>query len=263
MANQQHDSKTLSAERFGQFAQGYVESQTHAKGKELERLVEIVQPQPDWVMLDVATGGGHTALKFAPLVAEVVASDIAPNMLAKAQAFVTGQGQQNVRFEMADAENLPFQERMFDLVTCRIAPHHFPDVGEFVREAYRALKDDGILLVQDQVSPENDKATADAMNAFEKLRDPSHNRALTVAEWQEKFEAAGFVVIHTEQMVKRHNLLHWAKLQDCTAEVIEELHRQLQEASPQLKEWTLPEQLGTDEVTFVNRHLIIAGRKTG
>ena len=65
--------KAQAQERFGKFAQGYVESKGHASGDDLDRLIELVQPQPDWLMLDVATGGGHTALKFAPLVKKVVA----------------------------------------------------------------------------------------------------------------------------------------------------------------------------------------------
>lgn len=64
----QKDSKALSEERYTQYAEGYVTSQTHAKGSDLDRLIAIAEPQSDWVALDVATGGGHTALKFAPHV---------------------------------------------------------------------------------------------------------------------------------------------------------------------------------------------------
>jgi ubiquinone/menaquinone biosynthesis C-methylase UbiE len=60
--------KAQAQQRFGQFAQGYVESKSHAKGEDLDRMLELAQPQPDWLALDVATGGGHTALKFAPSV---------------------------------------------------------------------------------------------------------------------------------------------------------------------------------------------------
>ena len=74
------DSKKLSEERYTQYAEGYVTSQTHAKGADLERLVAIAQPQPDWTVLDVATGGGHTALRFARHVAQVTASDLTERM---------------------------------------------------------------------------------------------------------------------------------------------------------------------------------------
>ena len=76
------EAKSRSQERFGQFAERYVTSQSHAKGSDLDRLFEIANPQADWLVLDVATGGGHTALKFAPHVQSVIASDLTFKMLA-------------------------------------------------------------------------------------------------------------------------------------------------------------------------------------
>ena len=121
------DSKSLSQARYTRFADGYVTSETHAKGSDLDRLIAIAQPAPHWNVLDIATGGGHTALKFAPFVAHVVASDLTPRMLASARRhIVADNGVTNVSFQEADAEALPFEPDRFDLVTCRIAPHHFP-----------------------------------------------------------------------------------------------------------------------------------------
>ncbi|MBK9746161.1 MAG: methyltransferase domain-containing protein [Chloroflexi bacterium] len=94
-------------QRFSQYAHGYVTSETHSQGHDLDRLIELAQPQPDWVVLDVATGGGHTALKFAPHVAKVIASDFAPPMLAEAKAFIESKGATNVEFADVDAENIP------------------------------------------------------------------------------------------------------------------------------------------------------------
>ena len=90
------DKKSLSQARYNQFAQGYVTSQTHAKGTELERLVAVTNPQPDWIALDVATGGGHTALKFASYVSHVTATDLTPKMLDAARTFITEQGISNL-----------------------------------------------------------------------------------------------------------------------------------------------------------------------
>jgi ubiquinone/menaquinone biosynthesis C-methylase UbiE len=255
------DTKTQSQERFNQYAQGYVTSQTHAKGDELERLVAIANPQPDWVALDIATGGGHTARTFAPHVAHVTASDITPNMLEAARGFITGQGIANVDFQLADAEQLPFEDSRFDLVTCRIAPHHFPDAPRFVREAARVLQPGGLLLVQDQVAPEDHVAKC-YTNTFEQLRDPSHNRVFTHAEWVGMFQEAGLTVEHTEQLVKRHDLLHWAEMQGCTPFDIEQLQVLLQVAPPLAAGWLQAEGAGTPGASFANHHLIIAGRKS-
>ncbi len=255
------DSKKLSRERYSQFAAGYVTSQGHAKGSELDRLVAIAQPQSDWRVLDIATGGGHTALKFAPHVAHVIASDLTPKMLEKAAAFIADQGVTNVDFKEADAENLPFDAAQFDLVTCRIAPHHFPNAQQFVHESTRVLKPGGLLLVQDHVLAEDESAAAYA-DHFEKLRDPSHHQAFTEAQWRAMFAAAGLVVEHTEQLIKRHNFLDWAQRQGNSPELIAQLEGLLRNAPPLAQEWLLAEQIGTPDASFVNHHIIIAGRKT-
>jgi ubiquinone/menaquinone biosynthesis C-methylase UbiE len=254
------DSKALSREQYTKHAQGYVTSKAHAKAAELARLVELARPQPDWVVLDVATGGGHTALAFAPHVARVLATDLTPKMLETAEAHITGQGATNVEFKLADAEDLPFDDGAFDLVTCRIAPHHFPDCARFVREGTRVLRVGGLLLVQDHVLP-NDEEAARAVDDFERLRDPSHNRAFGEGEWRSMFEDAGLDVERTEQIVKRHAFIPWAERQGCTAETVSQLIAMMQQAPSLTREWMDPQDWNTHEATFVNHHILIAGRK--
>lgn len=134
------DLKALNRAQFGTHAEAYVESPDHAGSESLDRLLETVAPQPHWQMLDVATGGGHTALAFAPHVARVVASDLTPAMVQAAARHAAARGITNVVFQVADAEALPFPDASFDLVTCRVAPHHFPNVARFVREAARVVR---------------------------------------------------------------------------------------------------------------------------
>ena len=133
------DPRPLVRRQFGAHAQNYVTSPDHAKSDSLDRLVAVLQPQPHWRVLDVATGGGHTALALAPHVREVVATDLTTEMLAAAERHIVGQGVANVSFREADATALPFGDAEFDLVTCRIAPHHFPDCAAFVREKLRGI----------------------------------------------------------------------------------------------------------------------------
>lgn len=254
------DVKSHSRDRFNQYAQSYVNSPSHQNIPELDRLFEIAAPQPDWLVLDVATGAGHTALRFAPHVRRVIASDIAQNMLDTAAAYITENGVTNVEFQLADAENLPFPDGMFDLVTCRIAPHHFPDAATFVRECARVLRSDGVLLVQDQVSSD-DRAIDAAANDFERLRDPSHYHAYGFEEWLNMFTDAGFTVVYTEQWVKRHRLVYWAEQQGCTPDVIAELQRRLATVDDTMAAWMLPEGINTPDASFVNRHLVIKGIK--
>ena len=260
MANNE-DAKFLSQQRFSKFSQSYVTSPPHAKGPELDRLVEIAQPQPDWRMLDIATGGGHTALKFAPFVKQVIATDITPKMLDAAQTFITSQGIENVVYEYADAEDLPFEAKQFDLITCRIAPHHFPDCPRFVREAARVLKSGGKLLVQDHVSPE-DEQSARYVDAFQKLRDPSHSRTYSESEWVGMFREADLEVIHTEQIIKRHEFLPWVERQRCAPDVIQRLVSMIKEAPSGVVEWMQPQGFGTPGAVFTDHHIIIAGHRS-
>lgn len=255
------DTKALSQERYARFAEGYISSQTHAAGSDLDRLLAIAQPQPFWRALDIATGGGHTALKFAPYVQNVVASDLTPRMLMKARAFIVAERDAtNVCFRAADAEALPFAAGQFDLVTCRIAPHHFPDVPRFLRECARVLRPSGCMLLQDHVLPA-DTAAARFVDSFERLRDPSHNRAFSAAEWERMFAAAGFMVEHRELYIKRHDFIPWAQRQGNDAATIERLTAMLRAAPAIARDWLDPRDWGAPNASFVNRHLLIRGRK--
>ncbi len=254
-------SKSLSQQRFGQFAQGYVDSPDHAKSSDLDRLAEIARPRPGWTVLDVATGGGHTALRFAPEAALVIASDLTMDMLKTAREYIATQGARNILFSIADAEDLPFKAEAFHLVTCRIAPHHFLDCARFVKEAARALKPGGLLLVQDHVLPDDQEA-AEYVESFEKLRDPSHHRAFTEAEWTGMFQEVGLSMESIERIAQRHQFLPWAERQGCSPEVIELLARMMQEAPPSAAAWMQPQGARISEASFANQHILIAGRKT-
>jgi ubiquinone/menaquinone biosynthesis C-methylase UbiE len=237
-----------------------VTSQAHAQGEDLERLVEIAQPEPDWLALDIATGGGHTALRFSPWVERVIATDLTLKMLAAARDHFAAQGAQNITLSAADAEALPFPAHCFDLVTCRIAPHHFHDCPRFVRAGARVLKPGGLLLIQDHVLPE-DQTAAHYVDAFERLRDPSHNRAYAESEWVAMLRNAGLRVEHSEQLVKEHAFLPWAERQDCSPETIARLVQMMEEAPDTVTEWVRPRAVGTPEASFINRHILLAGRK--
>lgn len=195
--------------QFGAAAQNYVTSVGHAQGSDLQRLVALAQPQPTDRVLDIATGGGHTALALAAHVAEVVASDLTPAMLAAAEAFVYGQGATNVVFQQADAEALPFPDASFDLVTTRIAPHHFPNPRRYLAEVARVLRPGGRFVLDDNVAPEDPDLDA-FFNRFEQWRDPSHVRAYRVSEWITWMLEVGLTVDQVDPLShKRYEFAEW------------------------------------------------------
>lgn len=259
------DSKQKTYGQYSKVGDAYVLSQSHAKGIDLELLISIIRPEKKWVSLDVATGGGHTALALAPYVKKVIAIDMTPNMLLTAQAFVREvQGRLNVEFQLADAEALPFKDNSFDLVTCRIAAHHFPDCQQFIKESARVLKQGGLLLVQDHVLPE-DVTTAEYVEQFERLRDPSHFRAYTENDWLIMFKSAGLGVEKTVHLVKRHIFVDWAKRMNVTDETLSNLVQMMKNMTSAALDWLqpFPSAMNFDsmDASFVNHHIIISGRK--
>ncbi|HEU5348661.1 MAG TPA: methyltransferase domain-containing protein, partial [Ktedonobacterales bacterium] len=163
--------KARVREAFGKTADAYVASRDHALGGDLNRLVELAAPSPTDHALDISTGGGHTALAVAPHVARITVSDLTPRMLAAARGFLMAGGVTNATYVVADAEQLPFLDASFDLVTVRIAPHHYANVPKAVHEMARVLKPGGRLVVIDNIAPEAPELDT-LGNRWEKWRDP-------------------------------------------------------------------------------------------
>lgn len=237
------DPRDLVRRQFGAHAQNYVDSPDHSKGESLDRLLEVVQPQPGWRALDVATGGGHTALALARHVREVVATDLTSEMLSAAERFIRGRGMENVVFREADATALPFGEAEFDLVTCRSAPHHFPDCARFVREAARVLRPGGVAAVIDNIVPP-EVVAARHINALEQLRDPSHVWAYSLADWLGFFEAAGLRVTHTEIFRKARDFDFWTGMMSVPPKTKDQLRVLLLQAPSAARAALEPEAAG-------------------
>ena len=249
--------------QFGANAANYATSPVHAKGASLQRLVEILLPAPEWRVLDIATAAGHTAFALAPEVAEVVASDITPEMLTVARSEAVKRGLTNVRFEPADAESLPFDDESFDAVTCRIAPHHFPKPDRFVAEAARVLRPAGVFGLVDNVVPD-DAEVATFANDWERRRDPSHLRALSVDEWLEVMLAARFSIRHSELMAKRMVFSTWVDNMDVAPDVRASLLSDLETAPEPVKAFLRPELGATGDqeaAAFFLTECLIVGTK--
>ncbi|HWV35581.1 MAG TPA: class I SAM-dependent methyltransferase [Thermomicrobiales bacterium] len=201
------EAKARVRAQYGAVGDAYVRSVGHASGNDLARMVEVATPTSTDTLLDIATGGGHVARTFAPHVSHVIASDLTPEILQHAAAFFKELGLTNVETRIADAEDLPFADASFDIVTCRIAPHHFPRPDRFVREVARVLRPGGRFVLIDSTVPEGEAGAF--FNRFEKLRDPSHARSLTIPEWESLINAAGLALANVESFTKRHDFDDW------------------------------------------------------
>jgi ubiquinone/menaquinone biosynthesis C-methylase UbiE len=195
------ERKRLTTASFGELADAYLDSDVHRTGADLELLASWCDDAT--CALDIACGAGHTAVALAEAgVSTVVAADATSAMVETATETFDLVG------TVADAERLPFADDAFDAVTCRIAAHHFPTPNAFVREVARVLAPGGIFAFEDNVAP-NDEQLADFFDQFERLRDPSHGEAFSVAQWHDRFREAGFTVDESATVRKELEYESW------------------------------------------------------
>jgi len=161
----------MSKDVWSERAQAYRESAIHASGDDLDLTVEWCEPGEGVTVLDVATGGGHVARRLREAGATVVTVDPAPGMKPDV---------------IAPAEHLPFADDSFDAVACRVAAHHFSDVVAAVKEMARVAS--GRVVVCDNTF------VSEASEEADRVRDPSHVRNYSVAEWHSFFELAGLEI---------------------------------------------------------------------
>jgi SAM-dependent methyltransferase len=214
--------------QFGPSAEAYVTSAGHAAGPDLEQLLAWGRKRAAARVLDIATGGGHTALAFSRFTPSVVAVDLTLPMLRAAREFTAapaaGPEARPIRFLAADVEALPFRSGTFGTVTCRIAAHHFPALLPVMREVARVLRAGGSFLVQDILGHDDEEA-AGFITDVERRRDPSHVRAFRQLEWTAFLRAAGLTLMDEAVMTRRRNWDDWTSRTRMTAEARADLER--------------------------------------
>jgi ubiquinone/menaquinone biosynthesis C-methylase UbiE len=152
----------------------------------LKLLVDFTGAGPEDTILDVACGPGLVVCAFAQVVRHATGIDLTPAMIERAQALQQEKGLTNVTWHIGDVLPLPYAEASFSIVTSRFAFHHFPDPQAVLAEMKRVCTADGkVVLIDVMASPDPEKAAA--FNRMENLRDPSHVRALTLAEMETLF----------------------------------------------------------------------------
>jgi SAM-dependent methyltransferase len=244
---------------FGQAAGDYVASAGHAGGPDLEQMVAWGRARHPGAVLDIATGGGHTALAFSALARRVVAFDVTEPMLEAARQFVRERGAGRVAFVAGDVGALPFREA-FDVVTCRIAAHHFADVGAAVRQIARVLKSGGSFLLQDILGHEDSEARAFIIEV-ERRRDPSHVRAYRAVEWNALLRGAGLTVMDEAVVQKVRPWAEWTGRTRMTPEARRDLDAFVRQAPERLRA-AFDFKLRDDTVeSFVDRHLLLRADK--
>lgn len=191
MKTQEHE-RVVEAQ-FGPRAQAYVDSAVHAGGEDLDRLEALAQAAAPKRALDLGCGGGHVAYRLARHAASVTACDLSADMLAAVASTARSRGLPAIETVQSPAEQLPFEDARFDFLGCRFSAHHWRDLDAGLREARRVLTNGARAVFIDAVSP--GKPLLDThLQAVELLRDTSHVRDYSPAEWSAALTRAGFAL---------------------------------------------------------------------
>ncbi|MDT8997718.1 class I SAM-dependent methyltransferase [Paucibacter sp. APW11] len=188
---------TAASARFDAIADNYAKSEVHETSPSLSMLRKLGEGRDDLDVCDVACGAGHSAFALLGHAKAMYGVDPSPNMLKNFVAL--GQARNApVHPVEAFAEAIPLPDQSMDLVVCRLAAHHFTDIGRALAEFRRIVRKGGSVVIIDLHG--DDDADCDGLNhQLEVLHDPTHIRSYTVSRWRELLEAAGLQIVELQR----------------------------------------------------------------
>ncbi len=192
--SEQHDHRKSIVEQFTLQAAPFAQKMALSTEQAPQLYRELSGLASTDTVLDVACGPGLVACAFAGIARHVTGLDITPAMIAQAQKLQAERGLRNLTWKLGEAIPLPFSDNAFSLVFTRFSFHHFVDPAAVLREMLRVCLPDGTVMVADVALPPD---KVDAYNRLERLRDPSHTRALTPGELAATAQQAGLREIRT------------------------------------------------------------------
>jgi ubiquinone/menaquinone biosynthesis C-methylase UbiE len=201
-------AQKASAEQFDRQSDRYGKSHILADTTDVAEALAGIAPRAGGRALDIATGGGHTALRVARLGWRVTAGDVSARMLENATKLLGDEGFQ-LDTQLFPAEEIPFDAGTFDLVSTRVAPHHFSSPAKYVAEVARVLAPGGYFLLIDGSVPDDDPETEEWLHGSEKLRDPSHGRFLSRKSWEKLVTESGLEIVSSTLHEKKQPDLDW------------------------------------------------------
>ncbi len=242
------------APRFGE--QGL----TLSSPEHLQWMVNNLDPQPYFAVLDVAAGTGHLSRAIAPHVKQVVALDATPEMLLEGRHQAEQDGIGNIVFEQGLAEDLPYPTDAFDMVMSRFAIHHFEDPNLPMEEMVRVCRPGGKVAVIDLVSPENE-ALATTYNQLERMRDSSHTKAPSPSELKRLMQGAGLDIGHTISREIEVNVDRWLELTETSPEIGRAIVEELAQELKGLKATGMRPFLRDNELMFLQTWVVVVSVK--
>ncbi|HXX18049.1 MAG TPA: methyltransferase domain-containing protein [Candidatus Acidoferrum sp.] len=260
--------KELVREQFTRTAQIFGDYAVASRVAEAERLAQMVRATSADRGVDLASGPGTLALRFARHVQWICALDLTPAILARARNSAAEQGLRNVAFALGDAQAVPFADGSLDIAVTSYSLHHMPDPGRAIGEMARVVRQGGRVGVLDIFVPE-DRHVAELNNRIERIRDASHTRTLARSEFEAYFSRHGLRILDTYVEAQSRSFDHWMLVAGSKPgdPRYEEARRLMEESIPQDAAWFHPrfeaghKASGDRELVFENTTLFVAGEK--
>jgi ubiquinone/menaquinone biosynthesis C-methylase UbiE len=196
-----HDAAIV--EQFTRQAVPFSRQPAHSQESFIRLMLEMSGVSSRDTVLDVACGPGLVACAFAARARHVTGIDLTPAMLSRARELQQERQLHNMSWQLGTVLLLPFPDASFSRVITRYSFHHFLDPQAVFAEMVRVLAPGGVVLVADvTMTPEK----REALDREERLRDPSHTRTLTPAEFGLMAAALGLQEVKTQFFRSERNL---------------------------------------------------------
>jgi SAM-dependent methyltransferase len=172
MTDKPIDPMTLPS-AWNAVAVAYDEAFTVKTPELADKAIELLDPKPDAVVLDVAAGPGPTTIRLASRVAKIVAIDFADAMVERLRANLAKRSITNVETHVMDGLALQLRDATFDAAMSMFGWFLFPDRMQGLAEMRRVLRPGGRVLVTSWLPPEKNTVLGAARDAiFAALPDP-------------------------------------------------------------------------------------------
>ena len=229
-----------------------------SKAEYTDYLIGRVNAKGDEKALEVAAGTCICGRALAPHVKEIVCLDLTDAMLKQGKKLAAQDNIQNITFVTGNAESLPFENESFDLVITRLSLHHFTDPEIPFNEMHRVLKKGGKLVIWDMVATTEE--LREINDRIETMRDSSHTRILSKAEFEKLFENH-FDLQTEETTYVPVNLQSWMDLTDTPKNIQEDIVRRMTEDLNGGDKTGFYPYIKEGKICFDHRWLLLIGTK--
>lgn len=226
----------VNQQQYQEKSEAYLHSTVHAQGVEFAKMQSVIAQYPHAQVLDLGCGGGHVTYHVATVAEHVTAYDLCAEMVELVMQQAQQKSLHNVHGKVGAAEQLDFPDQSFDVVVSRYSAHHWHNLGQAMQEIYRVLKPHGTVIFFDVIGSA-DPILDTFLQTIEMIRDPSHVRDYSLAEWTRIAEYHGFRIEAIEKQSLDLDFQTWVTRMQTPAASVATIRELQQKVSDQVRDY--------------------------